>query len=42
MNRTILSILFMTGFLAQAAEGPAFHWLFEQGRVKGKEVQALA
>ena len=42
MNRIILSILFMAGFAAHAAEGPAFHWLFEPGRVKGKEVESLA
>ncbi|MDP7051347.1 MAG: PQQ-binding-like beta-propeller repeat protein [Verrucomicrobiota bacterium] len=42
MNRIIPSFLLMTGLVAQAAEGPAFHWLFEPDRVKGKEVQALA
>jgi len=42
MKRMILSILLMTNFTARAADAPTFHWLFEPGRVKGKEVQALA
>ena len=42
MNRIIISILFMVGFAAQAADGPVYHWLFEPGHVKGQEVQPLA
>ena len=42
MKHMILCILLVIGFTTQAADGPAYHWLFEPGRVKGKEVQALA
>ena len=42
MKHMILCILLVIGFTTQAADGPVYHWLFEPGRVKGKEVQALA